>query len=345
MSSPLAETKQTQLEALNQRLKDLGLRGFWQLEFSQIRPEPQVWRWHDIYSSLRTAGELVQLNTDSARRNVSLDVRSSANIMGFQMVLPGETARAHRHTPSALRFIVQGKGAYTTSDGERMWMEPGDLLIQPNWTWHDHNNPGIEPVVWIDILDSGLVRFLEGYFLEDWAEGESQPLTKAEDYSSHRYGHVRSGLLRQKSTAVPFRYKWSETLRILNELAANNETDPYDGILMEYVNPVTGGHAFTTMSCYIQMLCPGEETYTHRHTGTVVYHVVQGEGVAKLGWPKTDKELDWRDKDCFLIPSWSWHRFQNTSETDPLILFSRTNRPVLEATALYREEMPEAMTS
>jgi gentisate 1,2-dioxygenase len=338
MSSFINMSKQSRLDALHQRLEDLGLRGFWQRDLSQILPEPQVWHWHDIYSSLKEASELVKLGADTARRNIGIHIGSSATTMGFQMVLPGETARAHRHTPSALRFVVQGKGAYTTGDGERMWMEPGDLLVQPNWTWHDHTNSGSESVVWIDMLDSGLVRFLEGYFFEEWVEGDSQPLTRPDDYSARRFGHIRSQSLRGDRTAVPFRYKWSETLRLLEELAATNRGDPYDGILMEYINPVTGGHTFSTMSCYIQLLRPGEETRAHRHTGTVVYHVVRGEGIAKIGWPNTVRDLDWSEKDCFLIPSWSWHRFRNTSNTNPVILFSRTNQPALEAAALYREE-------
>jgi quercetin dioxygenase-like cupin family protein len=175
MSSVINVSKQSRLEALHERLDDLGLRGFWQLDLSQILPEPQVWHWHDIYSSLAEASELVELGADTARRNIGIHIGSSATTMGFQMVLPGETARAHRHTPSALRFVVQGKGAYTTGDGERMWMEPGDLLVQPNWTWHDHTNSGSEPVVWIDMLDSGLVRFLEGYFSRNGSKGILSP--------------------------------------------------------------------------------------------------------------------------------------------------------------------------
>jgi gentisate 1,2-dioxygenase len=120
MKSAVDANKRSRLEALHRRLDDLDLRGFWQRDLSQALPEPQVWHWQDIYSSLVEASELVELGADTARRNIGIHVGSSAATMGFQMVLPGETARAHRHTPSALRFVVQGQGAYTTGDGERM---------------------------------------------------------------------------------------------------------------------------------------------------------------------------------------------------------------------------------
>jgi gentisate 1,2-dioxygenase len=106
MSSVVNVNKQSRLGALHQRLENLRLRGFWQRDLSQILPEPHVWQWHDIYSSLVEASELVELGADTARRNIGIHIGSSSTTMGFQMVLPGETARAHRHTPSALRFVV-----------------------------------------------------------------------------------------------------------------------------------------------------------------------------------------------------------------------------------------------
>ena len=69
---------------------------------------------------------------------------------GLQIILPGEIAPAHRHTASALRFILEGKDAYTAVGGERTMMEPGDFVITPSMTWHDHGNVGKEPMVWLD---------------------------------------------------------------------------------------------------------------------------------------------------------------------------------------------------
>jgi hypothetical protein len=60
----------------------------------------------------------------------------------MRLLLPGEIAPSHRHTASAILLIVEGRGAYTSVDGERTPMEPGDFVITPSWTSHDHGNPG-----------------------------------------------------------------------------------------------------------------------------------------------------------------------------------------------------------
>jgi gentisate 1,2-dioxygenase len=160
MSSSATDHKR--LEDLNGKLAGLGMRGYWQLRHDADRMEPKLWRWADIYPALMETADVVRIGADAFRRNVSLQTGSRTISMGFQIVLPGEAAPPHRHTNTALRFVIKGGGAYTTSNGEPMIMYPGDLLIQPNWAWHDHVNHSNEPIIWIDALDSGLVNFL-GY--------------------------------------------------------------------------------------------------------------------------------------------------------------------------------------
>jgi gentisate 1,2-dioxygenase len=258
--------------------------------------------------------------------------------MGFQIVLPGESAAAHRHTNTALRFVVEGSGAYTTSNGEAMVMERGDLLIQPNWVWHDHVNDSKEPIIWIDALDGGLVNFLSASFRENWVEGERQPLTRKKGASRRLYGAARQPAVEYEGAGVPYHYKWEESLQALNELMVQGIEDLYDGVLLEYKNPLNGGHTFLTMTCYLQMLLPGMETRAHRHTGTTLYHTVQGRGVTTVDRDKPI-ELAWQVHDSFSLPSWKWHRHRNLSATEPAILFSVSDRPVLEMTGLHREEV------
>jgi gentisate 1,2-dioxygenase len=293
-------------EHLHKKFAELGLRGYWQNERTAQRMEPKLWRWHEIYPVLMETTEVIRIGPDAFRRNVGLQTGSKTLAMGFQIVLPGEAAAAHRHTNTALRFVVSGGGAYTASNGEPMVMQPGDLLIQPNWVWHDHVNNSQEPIIWIDALDAGVVSFLDAaIFREEWAEGKQQPLTKAQD--------------------------------ALNELAEQGINDPYDGLYIEYKNPVDGGHTFLTMTCYLQLLQPGQETRFHRHTGTVMYHTVQGSGVTIVD--RTNSvELQWNKHDSFTLPSWRWHAHRNLSQTEPAILFSFTDRPMLEMTGLDREE-------
>jgi gentisate 1,2-dioxygenase/1-hydroxy-2-naphthoate dioxygenase len=141
------------------------------------------------------------------------------------------------------------------------------------------------------------------------------------------------------NAAVPYVYKWKDTLKALNEVAQAGERDPHDGVLLEYTHPVTGGPTMPTIGCWVQMIAPGESTKPHRHTSSTIYHVVQGEGAASVGKSKTSlAELAWGPRDCFFVPSWNWHKFENRSKKEPAIIFSVTDRPVLESVGLFREE-------
>lgn len=334
MAIPMPD-HQKQLDKLHEKFAALGLRGYWQMRRDQERMEPKLWRWETIHPVLMEAADVVSIGAEAFRRNIGLVTGSKTVSMGFQIVLPGETAPAHRHTNTALRFVVEGGGAYTTSNGEPMVMEPGDLLIQPNFAWHDHVNDSDKPIIWIDSLDGALVNYLDASFRENWAEGERQPLTKKSGASRRLYGPVRQAVVRYEGAGVPYHYKWGETIEALQELAESGVHDPYDGVLLEYKNPINGGHTFLTMTCHIQMLLPGQETRPHRHTGTTLYHTVQGRGVTVVD---RTTEMDWNEHDSFSLPSWRWHQHRNRSSTEPAILFSVTDRPLLEMTGLDREE-------
>lgn len=318
-------------EALNAKLREHGLWAYWmrQPREETQRAEPKIDRWSVVYPLLLEAGEVVTLE-HAFRRNMA----------GYQIVMPGERAAAHRHTASAMRFVVKGDGsAYTTTNGEQMFMSPGDLLVQPGWGWHDHTNLSQEPVIWMDMLDTSLVHLLDVEFREDWPNGEQQPVTHPEGFYSEMYGKVRPARLVGKDNQVPpVTYKWGDTMRMLERMAAEEEHDPYDGVLLEYTNPVTGGHVLPTLSTRIQMLRPGEVTGAHRHTGAVKYHVVSGHGVSTVD-AENATELDWEDHDNFTIPSWRWHSHRNTSTTEPAILFTVSDFPQAEAFGLYREEL------
>ena len=331
MSTAPSQVRADRLEAFNQKLRDNGLTGYWMRPAtvqSGTDKEPRLLRWADVYPLLLEAGEVVRLGDDTFRRNIG----------GFQVVMPGEKAPAHQHTSSAMRFVVVGDGsAYTTTNGEQMFMRPGDLLVQPNFGWHDHTNLGQEPVIWMDMLDTALVNLVEGMFRGEWAEGEVQPVTKPEGYHSRAYGLLRpTRLTRTRDPFVPVTYKFTDTLPVLESLA-DGDGDPYDGVLLEYTNPATRGHTLPTMSARIQMLRPGEATRAHRHTGTVRYHAVRGQGVTTVDL-NDPTELTWGEKDTFWIPSWRWHQHRNLSADEPAILFTITDSPIAEAFGLYKEE-------
>jgi gentisate 1,2-dioxygenase len=262
-------------------------------------------------------------------------------IANIQIVGPGEIARAHRHTPSALRLIIESKGGYTVVNGEPVTMLPGDLVLTPNWTWHDHANDTDEPMIWLDGLDAPLVNLLETRFQEEYPE-ETQRSREEMDLSQMKYG---AGSLRPAwEEASPdyspqMRYPWDQTKAALDRLAATTEGSANDGVMLEYSNPVTGGPVMATIGCYVQLLRPGTRTKAHRHTPCTVYHVIQGQGSTIVDGVR----LDWEDRDIFTIPGWAVHEHVNESATQPAYLFSFTDEPVFRALKLYREQQgPDA---
>jgi gentisate 1,2-dioxygenase len=252
--------------------------------------------------------------------------------MSVQLVKPGEIARAHRHTIAALRFIISGHGAYTTVDGERFDMAPGDLVLTPSWTWHDHGNYADEPMIWLDGLDYPLLDRLETGFFQPY-EQDRQSVVKATDHSLKRLGLVRPGWRASQAREPATHYRWEHVLSLLSDLKAEEES-PYDGRVVEYVNPLTGGPTLRTMACFIQMLERGQTTRAHRHTSTSLYHVIEGEGTTTVG----EHTLVWKAKDCFVVPPWLVHKHEASSASPRALLFSMSDRPVYEALGLYRED-------
>jgi len=333
------------LDDLDRELEERNLEGFWAVERSLV-PEPaptiapHVWKWREIYESLNRAGDLVGLDK-TERRTVRLinpglkdNVRSATRTLhlSVQLVKPGEVARAHRHNMTAIRFVVKGHGAYTAVEGEQFFMEEGDLILTPNWSWHDHHNGSGAPIVWLDGHDGPLINQLEVGFVEPFPERQ-QPIERPQDFSSRQFGLVRPAWNAATTKNPPRRYKWSETYDALRTLSAA-PGDAHDGVLLRYVNPLTGGWTLPTMSCEIQMLRAGEKTRSHRHTSTAIYHAFRGGGVTEINGEK----FEWEQGDCFVVPLWSWHNHRNASDGEEAILFSINDRPMMEALNLYREE-------
>jgi 1-hydroxy-2-naphthoate dioxygenase len=324
---------------LDQELEGKNMAGFWKSRVPIHHAEsPHIWKWNEVYDGLMKAKDSIGIDLAERRAirliNPHIPVNSTSHTLQFtfSIVNPGEVARAHRHNMAAIRFVVKGKGAYTIVEGERFPMEEGDLILTPNWTWHDHFNGSNEPIIWLDGLDGPLIQSFNVLFFEEY-EKEQQPLIHREGESRNRLGFARS----PKTTGVerrglPFRYAWSETYETLKTIG-EVETDPYDGILLRYINPVAGGYTMATMSCEVQLLKAGKKTERHRHTSSVLYHVFQGKGRTFIG----EGYLEWEKGDSFVIPLWQWHSHESHSG-DEAILFSINDRPIMEALELYREE-------
>ncbi len=213
-------------------------------------------------------------------------------------------------------------------------MENYDLILTPQWSWHDHHNESGENIIWLDVLDASLIASLNATFYEPY-RGERQQIRRSEEgeYLQARTGALRPTWERPPLQQLPLRYPWSEAEKLLQKMA-RLEGSAYDGLSLEYVNPMTGGPALPTLGCWMQMLRPGESTQSHRHISSAVYFVVQGKGETVVG----DERLEWNRHDSFAVPNWSWHRHINRSKTDAAILFSVNDTPVFQALGLYREE-------
>ena len=225
--------------------------------------------------------------------------------------MPGEIARAHRHSGAAMRLIIEGKGGYTVVNGERVPMSPGDLVLTPNWSWHDHANDTDAPVIWLDGLDTPLVRMLEAGFSEEYHQDRQE--------------------LAAPVNASEWHYPMSEMRAALQRLAAEA---PGDGeVALDYINRRTGGPVMPTIACHMQLLRPGEKTRARRRVCCTNYHVVEGAGYSMVG----DRQLDWEDKDVFTVPTWTYCEHVNTGDR-PAFLFSFSDAPVMQALSLYRDQ-------
>ncbi|MDP6709610.1 MAG: gentisate 1,2-dioxygenase [Alphaproteobacteria bacterium] len=299
---------------------------------------PALWRYDEIRPFVLESGGLITAK-EAERRVLVLEnpgLRGRSRITpslyaGLQLILPGEVAPAHRHSQSALRFIVEGEGAYTAVEGERTYMAPGDFVITPSWTWHDHGNEADEPVVWLDGLDIPIVGLFDATFAESHA-ADSQPVRRPAGDSLARYG---SGLLPvdfrpETPTSPVFSYPYARTREALAQMQRADEWDPCHGLKLKYVNPATGDYAMATMATFMQLLPAGFEGQPYRSTDGTVFSVVEGRGRTEVG----ETVLDWGPKDTFIVPGWHWLSHVASEEA---VLFSFSDRVVQEKLGLWRE--------
>lgn len=308
----------------------------------KTRVVPFLWRWSDLWALAQRSGELIPIERGGERRVLALvnpglhgQYRTSHTLWAaVQYLKAGERAPAHRHTPAAIRWIIRGEGSYTAVDGEKCVMGRGDLVLTPNWCWHDHGNDTDEPMIWMDGLDLPLVNDLAGTFFEPFPE-DVQPLTKPDNDSELRYslGQLKPTWEQKLGTASPLlNYKWEKTREALGRLARSGAS-PFDDVAMEFINPYTGGPVLPTLACWVQLLRPGVRTRAHRQTNSAVYQVFEGRGATVIN----GQRFDWEQGDMFVVPPWAWHEHASRGPAEA-ILFSIQDTPVMAALGLYREQ-------
>ncbi|GAA1349019.1 cupin domain-containing protein [Saccharothrix algeriensis] len=343
-------TDNADLRAYYDKLARLDAGALWTVAnriepwFPQPESVPVKWGYRELRPLVLEALRLVS-GDDAGRRVVALynprrrDIAATVGLLysGLQVMGPGESMTAHRHRAAALRFVLEGTGAWTVVDGQKLRVGPRDFAITPNWTWHEHGNEGDDgPVIWQDGLDIPLVNALDAGFYEVHPDlrQEQEGITNS---SLHVYG---AGQLRpfgdpwRRNHSPLLAYPWEPTYEALLNAAKATDGSPYDGVIMEYSNPLTGGSVMPTMSAHMQLLRPGEATLAHRQVGSKIYTAAKGSGHSVVAGAR----VDWTEGDIFCVPSWAWHEHANASRSDDACLFSFNDFPVMRALGFFREE-------
>ena len=331
------------------RLDKKNTAPLWEVLGRLITPHPQpqsqpyLWKYDELRPLIMEGGRLITAK-EAERRVVVLEnpgLRGMSQITqslyaGLQLILPGETAPTHRHAASALRFIVEGTGAYTAVDGERTTMHPGDFILTPSWTYHDHGNPSQEPVVWLDGLDVPIVNVFDTSFAQHHPQ-DTQPVGKREGDAPARYGaNMLPVEYKPTSLSAPvFAYPYSRSREALDQLSRNGPLDPSHGAKVQYINPVTGGYPMPTIAAFLQYLPSGFRGEAYRSTDATIYSVVEGTGETTIA----GQTFAWGPKDIFVIPSWAP---VSHAARENAVLFSFSDRAAQKALGLWREEAPVA---
>ena len=326
-----------------ERLDKSGAAPLWEVLADIVRTEPRtacqpaLWRYDEVRPLIMESGKIITAK-EAERRVLILEnpgLRGQSRVTqsiyaGMQLVLPGEVAPSHRHTAAALRFIIEGTGAYTAVDGERTTMHPGDFILTPSWTYHDHGNPSNEPVVWLDGLDIPTVNHFDTSFAEHYPD-ETQPVARQEGDALVRYGANLLPLEYTPAKRTPLlSYPYARSREALEQLRRNGPVHAAHGIKMQYVNPATGGYPMPTIGAFIQWLPSGFHGAAYRSTDATVYCCVEGRGRSQVG----DGSFTWKEHDIFVVPSWTpvTHEAQQES-----VLFSFSDRPAQKALGIWRE--------
>ena len=314
-----------------------------------VRPVPlspamaHRWSFDEARAYLLRAGDLISA-AEAERRVLILENPGMAGTSsitsslyaGLQLILPGEVAPCHRHTQCALRFVMEGEGAFTAVDGEKAIMHPFDLVLTPGGQWHDHGNTSDRPMIWLDGLDIPTVRHFDASFSEKYAT-EAYPQTAPPGDTLHRYGRnmrpMRGGSADRRPAHQPlFHYPYAIWRESLDSLAAATEPDPHLGHALEFLNPADGGPVMPTISAHVRRLPAGFETRPRQSTDGAVYTVVEGSGEALVG----DVTIPLAERDVFVAPSWKPLRLRASSD---LVLFGFSARAAQDKLNLYREHL------
>lgn len=347
MSAALSNDAATQLKALYAEMEPRGLYPLWEVLAALVTPKPRSpavahrWTYDDARAYLLRAGDLI--SAEQAERRVlimenpglpgSSSVTSSL-YAGLQLILPGEIAPCHRHAQCALRFVMEGEGAFTAVDGEKAVMRPFDLVLTPGWQWHDHGNTSSQPMIWLDGLDIPTVMHFDASFAEHLPES-AHPETVPPGDTAKRYGRNMRPLAgtatdRRAGRQPLFHYPYAEWRESLDYLGRSGDPDPHFGYALEFTNPADGGPVMPTISAHVRYLPNGFTSRPRLSTDGTIFVVVEGSGTAVVN----GAEIPLRARDTVVVPS--WRELVLKADSD-LVLFGYSDRTAQEKLGLFRE--------
>lgn len=298
------------LDGLYAAIDALSMEGGWHRKQPALWPEPRAnflpaqWRYAEIKPILEAAGGLVDHEL-AERRNLTLTNPLPGNwyatvrtlVAAYQSIKPGEHALSHRHTPNALRIIIEGHGTYTVVNGTRVEMRPGDVMLTPSWCWHSHEAIGPDECFWIDVLDVPMVHLLEPMFFERHPE-HFEPV-------------------RENVQVSPIAFRWEDSLRLLDAASA-----PADGMAEREIE--LGSPAMKTTAVHVQRMGAGFESALRQTTSSAVFAVVEGAGTTRIG----EQEFAWQRGDVLAVPG--WQPYQHRIEQDAHLV-RVSDEPVMRA--------------
>jgi gentisate 1,2-dioxygenase len=299
---------------------------------------PALWKFKDAKQFVLEAGDVITAE-EAERRVLVLEnpgLRGQSRIThslfaGIQLILPGEIAPAHQHVASAIRFVLDGEGAYTAVEGEKTLMSPGDFILTPNWAPHDHGNTSKKPMMWLDVLDLPTINHFETSFAKHFDDA-MQNTAREDGDSLDRYGSgvLPDGAPVELKRSPVINYTYARTRPILERLKRAGDVDPRHGARVRYVNPMTGGWVMPTMGAHLALLPKGFKGESYRSTDGMIFVCAEGQGSTDID----GVEFDWTQNDVFVVPPWQRYRHLASRES---VLFSISDRPAQEALGIWRE--------
>jgi gentisate 1,2-dioxygenase len=347
----LANDQRSQLEALYAEMAPANLTPLWELLAGLVKPQPNSpahvhrWNYDQARDYLMRAGDLISAEQAERRvlilENPGLEGQSAivpSLYAGLQLILPGEIAPCHRHSQCALRFVMEGDGAFTALDGEKAIMRQYDLVLTPGGQWHDHGNTTDRPMIWLDGLDIPTVRLFDAQFAEHYVDdsgGKAFPESAPAGDTQARYGHnmrpMRGTAADRRPAHQPlFHYPYAQWRPALDAMAKSAEVDPHVGHALEFTNPADGGSIMPTISAHVRLIPAGFETKARRSSDGTIFVVCEGMGTVIID----GEEIALLERDTFCVPSWKEVRF--SADTD-LVLFAYSDKAAQEKLNLYRE--------